>query len=99
MQRGADFLRDVYQVPAPKLELIHHGILDVPFLELDPQRSKVAASDKTVILTFGLLSPGKGIEYVIDALPEIVSSHPDVLYFVVGATHDGEYSQHKKNQQ
>ena len=84
---GAKLLRDVYQVPATKIELIHHGIIDVPFLEVDPCRSKVAASDKTVILTFGLLSPGKGIEYMVDALPEIVSSHPDVLYFVVGATH------------
>ena len=84
---GAEFLRDIYHVPAAKIELIHHGILDVPFLNSFPGRSKVAASDKTVILTFGLLSPGKGIEYMLDALPEIVSSHPEVLYFVVGATH------------
>ena len=53
----------------------------------DPCKSKVAAADKIVILTFGLLSPGKGIEFMIDALPDIVSSHPEVLYFVVGATH------------
>jgi glycosyltransferase involved in cell wall biosynthesis len=86
-ERGAEFLRDVYQIPASKIELIHHGIIDVPFLEVDPCRSKVTASNKTVILTFGLLSPGKGIEYMVDALPEILSSHPDVLYFVVGATH------------
>ena len=86
-ERGVEMLRDVYRVPATKIELIHHGIIDVPFLDVDPCRSKVAASDKTVILTFGLLSPGKGIEYMVDALPEIVSSHPEVLYFVVGATH------------
>ena len=86
-ERAVEFLRDVYRVPASKIELIHHGIIDVPFLEVDPCRSKVAADEKTVILTFGLLSPGKGIEYMVDALPEIVSSHPDVLYFVVGATH------------
>jgi glycosyltransferase involved in cell wall biosynthesis len=86
-ERSAELVRDVYQVPATKIELIHHGILDVPFLEIDPCRNKVAASDKTMILTFGLLSPGKGIEYMVDALPEIISSHPDVLYFVVGATH------------
>ncbi len=86
-ERGAEFLRDVYQVLATKIDLIHHGIIDVPFLDVDPCRSKVVASDKTLILTFGLLSPGKGIEYMVDALPDIVSLHPDVLYFVVGATH------------
>ncbi len=86
-ERGADFLRDIYKVPASKIVLIHHGILDVPFLEPDPCKKKIAADDKIVILTFGLLSPGKGIEFMIDALPEIVTSHPEVLYFVVGATH------------
>ena len=86
-ERGADFLRDVYDVPASKIALIHHGILDVPFMDSDPCKSKVVADDKIVILTFGLLSPGKGIEYMVDALPEIVSSHPEVLYFVIGATH------------
>ena len=86
-ERGADFLRDIYKVPASKLTLIHHGIPDVPFLDPDPIKRKVAADDQIVILTFGLLSPGKGIEFMIDALPEIVGAHPEVLYFVVGATH------------
>ena len=86
-ERGTEFLRDTYQVPASKIALIHHGIPDVPFLDPDPLKKKVAADDQIVILTFGLLSPGKGIEYMIDALPEIVNSHPEVLYLVVGATH------------
>jgi glycosyltransferase involved in cell wall biosynthesis len=86
-EHSADFLRDIYQVPERKIALIHHGILDVPFLEPDPCKSKLGADDKTVILTFGLLSPGKGIEFMIDALPDIVGMHPDVLYYVVGATH------------
>jgi glycosyltransferase involved in cell wall biosynthesis len=86
-EHAADFLRDIYQVPEQKIALIHHGIPDVPFLEPDPCKTKLGAGDKTVILTFGLLSPGKGIEFMIDALPEIVSLHPDVLYYVVGATH------------
>ena len=86
-ERGAEFLRDVYNVPESRIALIEHGILDVPFLETDPCKSKVVADDKIIILTFGLLSPGKGIEYMVDALPEIVSLHPEVLYFVVGATH------------
>ncbi|MDH3614357.1 MAG: glycosyltransferase family 4 protein, partial [Gammaproteobacteria bacterium] len=86
-EHAADFLRDIYQVPERKIALIHHGIPDVPFLDPDPCKSKLGAGDKTVILTFGLLSPGKGIEFMIDALPDIVSLHPDVLYYVVGATH------------
>jgi glycosyltransferase involved in cell wall biosynthesis len=86
-ERGAEYLRDIYRVPASKIALIHHGIPDVPFLNPDPCKEKFAADGEIVILTFGLLSPGKGIEFMIDALPEIVSSHPDVLYFVVGATH------------
>ena len=86
-EKSVDFLRDVYDVPENKIEVIPHGIFDVPFLDPDPCKSKFVSNDKTIILTFGLLSPGKGIEYMIKALPEIVSSHPEVLYFVVGATH------------
>ena len=93
-ERGAEFLRDVYQVPESKIALIHHGILDVPFLDPDPIKRKFVADDKILILTFGLLSPGKGIEFMIDALPEIVSSHPEVLYFVVGATHPHTTAEH-----
>jgi len=86
-EHAANFLRDIYQVPESKIALIHHGILDVPFLDPDPCKSKLGADNNTVILTFGLLSPGKGIEFMIDALPDIVGLHPDVLYYVVGATH------------
>ena len=86
-QCAADFLRDIYQVPENKITLIQHGIPDVPFLDPDPCKGKLGAGDKTIILTFGLLSPGKGIEFMIDALPNIISSHPDVIYYVVGATH------------
>jgi len=86
-ERGSEFLREIYDVPQSKIALIHHGVLDVPFLEPDPCKAKVVADNKMVILTFGLLSPGKGIEYMVDALPEIVRSHPEVVYFVVGATH------------
>jgi len=86
-ERGADFLRDVYQVPESGIALINHGIPDVPFHDSDPCKSKIVADSKILILTFGLLSPGKGIEYMLDALPEIIASHPEVIYFVVGATH------------
>ena len=59
----------------------------MPFVESDTYKEKFGASGKQIILTFGLLSPGKGIEVVIDALPEIVKAHPQVIYMVVGATH------------
>jgi glycosyltransferase involved in cell wall biosynthesis len=86
-ERSVDFLRDIYQVPEEKIVLIHHGIPDVPFVESDAYKDRFGVSGKKIILTFGLLSPGKGIEVVIDALPEIVNAHPEVIYMVVGATH------------
>jgi glycosyltransferase involved in cell wall biosynthesis len=86
-ERSVEFLRDIYQVPEEKIVLIHHGIPDVPFVESDAYKDRFGVSGKKIILTFGLLSPGKGIDVVIDALPEIVKAHPEVIYMVVGATH------------
>ena len=86
-ERSVEFLRNIYQVPEEKIVLIHHGIPDVPFVESDVYKDKLGVSGKKIILTFGLLSPGKGIEVVINALPEIVKAHPQVNYMVVGATH------------
>jgi glycosyltransferase involved in cell wall biosynthesis len=86
-ERSVEFLRDIYQVPEEKIVLIHHGIPDVPFVESDVYKDKFGVAGKQIILTFGLLSPGKGIDVVIDALPEIVKAHPQVIYMVVGATH------------
>ena len=83
--RGAELLHDVYGVDAAKVDLIPHGIPDVMFGKGDKDRLGVAG--KQVILTFGLLSPDKGIEYVIDALPAILERHPDTVYIVLGATH------------
>ncbi|MCK5001499.1 MAG: glycosyltransferase family 4 protein [Gammaproteobacteria bacterium] len=85
--RSVDFLRDIYEVDEKKITLIHHGIPDVPLVESSSYKDRFGVSEKKVLLTFGLLSPGKGIETVIDALPEIVKAHPDVIYMVVGATH------------
>ena len=86
-ERSVEFLRDIYQVPEEKIVLIPHGIPDVPFVDSGAYKDKFGVSEKQIILTFGLLSPGKGIEVVIDALPEIVKAHPQVIYMVVGATH------------
>ncbi len=93
-ERSVDFLRDIYRVAAEKIVLIHHGIPDVPLVESSIYKGKFGVSEKKVLLTFGLLSPGKGIETVINALPEIVKTHPDVIYMVVGATHPHLIAEH-----
>ncbi len=93
-KRSVEFLRDIYRVEEEKIVLIHHGIPDVPLIESSNYKNKFDVSEKNVLLTFGLLSPGKGIETVIDALPEIVKKHPDVIYMVVGATHPNVKAEH-----
>jgi glycosyltransferase involved in cell wall biosynthesis len=84
-EHGAALLRQVHEVPAEKIDLIPHGIPDVMFAPGDKDR--LGVEGKSVILTFGLLSPDKGIEHVIDALPAILEAHPDTVYIVLGATH------------
>ena len=74
-------------MPPQKIEVIPHGIPDFPFLETHHAKAKFGFSGKTVILTFGLLSPSKGIETVIDAMPGIVESCPNAVYVILGATH------------
>ena len=85
--KGEELLRAVHGVPAGKIDVIPHGIPDFPFLDSDPAKAKLGFVGKSVILTFGLLSPSKGIETVIDAMPEIVRSCPTAIYVVLGATH------------
>jgi glycosyltransferase involved in cell wall biosynthesis len=86
-QRGVHILRETYAVPAEKISLIPHGIPDLPFVDPNFYKDQFDIAGRPVLLTFGLLSPGKGIEYAIRALPEIVRQHPDVVYVVLGATH------------
>jgi len=82
---GARLLRDVHEVPEGKIDLIPHGIPTVPFASRN--KDQLGVEGKSVILTFGLLSPDKGIEHVVDALPEILARFPDTIYIVLGATH------------
>jgi glycosyltransferase involved in cell wall biosynthesis len=85
--RGVDFLQSVYAVPPSKIDMVHHGIPDVPFVDPNFYKDKFAVEGKTVIMTFGLLSPNKGIEYAIGALPEVTDANPSAVYMVIGATH------------
>ena len=82
---GAALLREVHGVPDRKVDVIPHGIPSVPFASRS--KDQLGVEGKSVILTFGLLSPDKGIEYVIDALPAILARYPDTVYIVLGATH------------
>ncbi len=86
-EKGRDLLMSVYGVARDKIRVIAHGIPDFDFVEPDQAKSKTGLAGKTVILTFGLLSPNKGIEVMIDAMPEIVQRKADAVYVVLGATH------------
>lgn len=86
-RKGAEILRDTYGVPEDKVDIIPHGIPDMPFVDSSFYKAQFGVEGRQVLLTFGLLGPGKGIEHVIEALPEIVRRHPGVVYLVLGATH------------
>lgn len=86
-RKGADILKEIYGVPASKLNIIPHGIPDVPLADSAGFKERFGMTGRTVLFTFGLLGPGKGIEYAIRAMPEITSRHPEVVYLVLGATH------------
>jgi glycosyltransferase involved in cell wall biosynthesis len=81
---GAALLHEVHHVPKSKIDLIPHGI---PSLPEGDRKEQLGVAGKSVLLTFGLLSPDKGIEHVIDALPAILEKHPDTVYIVLGTTH------------
>ena len=80
-------LQEVFNVPAEKIELIPHGIPDLPFEQPDLYKKRFSCQSKSVLLTFGLLSPNKGFESVIQAMPRILASHSNTVYMIAGATH------------
>jgi len=84
---AAQMLREVYAVPGGKIDVIPHGVPDLPFMDPNYFKDRFGTEGKSVLLTFGLLSPNKGIENVIRALPAILARHPDVVYIVSGVTH------------
>jgi len=86
-ERGRELLREVYQAPAAKIDLIPHGIPDMPFADPNYFKDEFGVAGRQVLLTFGLLSPNKGIEFALRALPEIIREFPSVVYIVLGQTH------------
>ncbi len=88
MSRKAELiLQDVYGVPPEKVKFIPHGIPDLPLQSPEKMKVKLGFEGHKVVLTFGLLSPNKGVEDMIRAMPDIVSQHPDAIYVVLGETH------------
>jgi glycosyltransferase involved in cell wall biosynthesis len=86
-EKGRQLLRSAHNVQANKIEIIPHGIPDLPFRETHSAKAKLGFTGQTVILTFGLLSPNKGIETMLDAMPGIIRSCPEAVYVILGATH------------
>ena len=86
-ERGREILERVYGASGRNIVMIPHGVPDRDFVEPDTLKSRFGWDGRKVVLTFGLLAPGKGIEVMIEALPEIVAQNPTALYAVLGATH------------
>jgi glycosyltransferase involved in cell wall biosynthesis len=86
-EKGSEILQETFGVEAEKIRVIPHGIPDIGSHHSSEAKSQFGVEGRTVLLTFGLLGPGKGIEHVIEALPEIVRTHPEVVYIILGATH------------
>jgi glycosyltransferase involved in cell wall biosynthesis len=84
---SSQFLQEIFKVPGIKIDMVPHGVPDLPFLDPNFYKDRFGVEGKAVLLTFGLLSPNKGIENVIQALPHILSKHKNVVYIVAGATH------------
>ncbi len=84
---SSQFLQEIFKVSGSKIDMVPHGVPDLPFLDPNFFKDRFGVEGKAVLLTFGLLSPNKGIENVIQALPHILSKHKNVVYLVAGATH------------
>lgn len=86
-RKGLEILCDVYAADEASIEIIPHGIPDMPRIKPEGMKERLGLDGNMVMLTFGLLGPGKGIEHAIRAMPDIVKRHPDVVYLILGATH------------
>ena len=86
-QHSSRVLQEVFRVPAKKIDLIPHGIPDLPFERPETYKEAFSCEGKSVLLTFGLLSPNKGFESVIQAMPDILANHSNAVYMIAGATH------------
>ena len=86
-RKAVSFLKEIYGVPDEKIVFVHHGIPDTPFMDPNYYKDQFGVEGRKVLLTFGLLSPNKGVETMLQALPAVIRKHPDVVYIILGATH------------
>ncbi len=92
-KRARSMLVKIYGVPRSRITVIPHGVPDVPFLDPSYHKERYGLTGRKVILTFGLISRGKGLEYVVEAMPRIIADHPDAIFVIVGQTHPGVLAQ------
>lgn len=86
-ETGRDLLGRVYRIDPARVRVIHHGVPDIAFRETGPFKASFGIGERMVISTFGLINRGKGLEYAIDAMREVVRRHPETLYLILGETH------------
>ncbi len=86
-QTAVDILKNIYKVPEDKIELIFHGVPDYPFNNCTKYKEMLNLKGTPLVLTFGLLSQNKGIENILEALPEVVNQYSDIVYLILGVTH------------
>lgn len=86
-ETGRGLLENIYGIDPDRLQVIHHGVPDVPFRDTDPEKAAFGIGQRLVISTFGLINRGKGLEYAIEAMQDVVKRHPEALYLVLGQTH------------
>jgi glycosyltransferase involved in cell wall biosynthesis len=84
---AARLLETAYGVDARRVEVVPHGVPELPLADPAPLKAGLGLDGRDVILSFGLLGPGKGYELALDALPAIAAARPNATYVVVGATH------------
>lgn len=86
-RQSRDLLHRRHGTPLDRIAVIEHGAPDRPFGREEEFKAKLGLEGRTVLMTFGLIGPGKGLERVIEAMPAMIARHPDLLYRIVGATH------------
>lgn len=93
-EKGKTFLTEIYQASPGKIDVIPHGIPDMSFVDPNFYKDQFGVEGKQVLLTFGLLSPQKGIENVLKAMPVVLKEFPNVVYVILGATHPNLIKEH-----